>query len=27
VSTVNNTTKLDLGTMGSATLDDVRQIL
>ncbi|MSE19292.1 flagellar hook assembly protein FlgD, partial [Pantoea agglomerans] len=23
----NNTTKLDLGTMGSATLDDVRQIL
>ena len=27
VSTANNTTKLDLGTMGSATLDDVRQIL
>ena len=27
VSTANNTTKLDLGIMGSATLDDVRQIL
>jgi len=27
VSTANNTTKLDLGTMGSATLDEVRQIL
>jgi len=27
VSTANDTTKLDLGTMGSATLDDVRQIL
>lgn len=27
VSTANNTTELDLGTMGSATLDDVRQIL
>ncbi|THB82763.1 flagellar hook assembly protein FlgD [Pantoea allii] len=27
VGTANNTTKLDLGTMGSATLDDVRQIL
>ncbi|MDY0899736.1 flagellar hook assembly protein FlgD [Pantoea agglomerans] len=27
VSTANNTTKLDLGTMGSAPLDDVRQIL
>ena len=27
VSTVNNTAKLDLGTMGSATLDEIRQIL
>lgn len=27
VSTTNDTTKLDLGTMGSATLDEVRQIL
>jgi len=27
VSTANNTTKLDLGTMGSASLDEVRQIL
>ncbi len=27
VSTADNTTKLDLGTMGSATLDEVRQIL
>ena len=27
VSTTDGTTKLDLGTMGSATLDDVRQIL
>jgi len=27
VSTVNNAAKLDLGTMGSATLDEIRQIL
>ncbi|HAI06701.1 MAG TPA: flagellar basal body rod modification protein, partial [Pantoea sp.] len=27
VSTANDTTKLDLGTMGSASLDEVRQIL
>lgn len=27
VSTVNDTAKLDLGTMGSATLDEIRQIL
>ncbi|HBZ16166.1 flagellar hook assembly protein FlgD [Pantoea sp. NPDC088449] len=27
VSTTDNTTKLDLGTMGSATLDEIRQIL
>ena len=27
VSTVDDTSKLDLGTMGSATLDEIRQIL